>query len=680
MVRPGAVALCALLLPLSVAAARAEGECPAVPVVALDGDASFANLQTLTPIPLRSGAPVARYEINARLDTHARTIRAGQRLHWRNRSEVPVCTLYLHQDLNAFEGLATRHADALRRRGQVPRVGRGEWGYSQITRLRQDGQEARWSYVQPGAAPAAERSVVRVDLPSPVAPGATATLEIGFVARLPGAWAQSGHADGFFFAGRWFPQVATLQLPGERGAPELRWTAPALAGDPVERERGDFDVHLDVPHDHVAVSSGQARSVTRSRDGRRHYHFVQRDAATLAWAADPQYFAQPLEYPFVSGEGKAVTVRVFYRPGQAATAIGTLGMLAEALAQYTAALGGYPDATVTAVIAPAGSGTLATQAHAGLLAAAASTRSAYTDAALRRHVFASIGARYLPDGTDAAFRDGVERYWIERFTRGRDATTTARGNRWFHRLLAPWQGVASALRAQWRVGRDPDGERASHIAKVLHDLEARIGTEAIDRGFRAWRRSARAAFPDTGQVRWVVADGSGHAQAFQQAFDIIDSGLRVDDRIAAFSSEELLPQPGYALDGGARIEMGAAEVRRMIRHARGQARRGAGPYPYRTEVVVRRDGAFVPQVLGVRFADGSTREIQWDDRRNPVRFEWTTPTRAVAVQLDPRRQVRIDRSKLDDGRTLDGDPAAARRWSEEIAGFVQLAASWVAML
>ena len=660
--------------------AQAAG-CSAIPLVELDGDNSFANVQTRAPIPLRSQQRTVRYEIGASFDAKTHTIHGNERVHWRNRSSAAVCTLYLHLDLNAFESYGTRYMGLLRTRGLDVNVPAGQWGYSELTQLRQNGVDVPWIYAPSSERPATDRSVVRMDLPFPVAPGETATLEVGFVSRLPGDWAPSGYAGDFNLAAGWFPQIATLQLPGELGAPELRWNAPGYIGRYGARERADFDVELDMPYGYVVAASGETHSVLRTRNGRRMHRFVQEDATSFAWAADPGFFAQPLEYVYDAGAGAPLTVRVFYRPGHTATAVALLGTMVDALSRYTTALGAYPTETLTAVVAPDTTRAIGNQAMPGLFTAR--NPKAGGESALQWHVLGAVGIAYVPEGTDDAFRDGVQRYWSARFMPPEGAPQAGADNgTWLHRLIAPWVAAFGAERAHVQGRLDAEATRADHVARVLRDLEQRIGAPAIDQAFRAWRRGARAGYPDTGQVRWLMADASDRSDEVLQAFAVMDAGLAADDRILRFTSVEALPQPGYLPSRGQRVEVTADDVRRSIREARKRwhGPHGTGPFAYRTEVVVQRDGAKVPQTLTVVFADGSSRSVQWDDMRNPVRFEWTTPAPAVSAQLDPQRQVALDPDKLDDGRTLHADLAPVRRWGEAIAAWAQVAASWVALL
>jgi hypothetical protein len=209
--------------------------------------------------------------------------------------------------------------------------------------------------------------VVRVDLPQPVAPGDVAELEMDFAARLPGAWAGTGRAGSFHLVSGWFPQIATLQLPGEQAAGWLQWNAYAFAGHYADREPSDFDVRIKVPRNYTVAASGEPLGVALQPNHRDH-HFVQQDAKTFAWAADSE-FVQPLEYEYTPPNGQPLTLRVLYRLGNAAAAVRVLGTMMDALTYYSASLGSYPTLSLTAVIAPRNAGQLAGQSFPALFTA-----------------------------------------------------------------------------------------------------------------------------------------------------------------------------------------------------------------------------------------------------------------------------------------------------------------------
>lgn len=666
MWRPIAMVLACLCV--APADASVPYDALACPVIPLAGEAGVDNMRTRAPLPLKIPQRTASYEIAATLDPDTRTIRGSQRVDWRNRSSVPVCALYLHMDLNAFESYDTRYMTLRRERGIEPRVPEGEWGYGELKRVRQGGLDAPWIHVQPGGSPATDHTVVRVDLPHPVAPGDVAQLEMDFVGRLPGAWAETGRAGSFHLVSGWFPQIATLQLPGEQAAGWLQWNAYAFAGDPADREPADFDVRIKVPRNYMVAASGQPRGVALSPTHLEH-HFVQQDAKTFAWAADSE-FVQPLEYVYTPPNGQPLTLRVLYRLGNAAAAVRVLGTMTDALTYYTAALGSYPTLTLTAVIAPRNSGQLAGQSFPSLFTANGQVPA--SDGSMPdRPALSAIGSAYFSEGTDGVFREGAWRYWADRYQRIRghaphDATTGG----WLRRFMEPWRLAFVAQRIKNAMRMDSGSLRADHVAKVLHDVEMRIGTPAMDNAFRSWRRGVRAGYPDTSQTRWLIAEGSGYPEEFERAFAIVDSGMAVDDGILRFSSEKLLPRPGYVVRNGSRVELTPAEAKQADRRT----------LAYRTVVVAQREGVAVPQTLTVTFADGSKRSVQWNDTRTLAHFEWTTPMRAMSAQLDPQQRVVLDRNKFDDGRTLAADARPVQRWTGELATMVQLAASWLVLL
>ena len=162
---------------------------------------------------------------------------------------------------------------------------------------------------------------------------------------------------------------------------------------------------------------------------------------------------------------------------------------------------------------------------------------------------------------------------------------------------------------------------------------------------------------------------------------------RIYDRIGALTSAEQRPLPGTRQVNGTRVGDRQADVDKQVEATRAQWRRahphapdGTGPYPYRTEVTVRRYGAPVPQTLVVKFADGSTETARWDFEERWHTFVWTKAARAVSAELDPQRLHYLDTSKLDDVRTLDPDPAASRRWGLEFAAVANYLFSLIATL
>src|SRR3546814_6873246 len=180
-----------------------------------------------------------------------------QHLTWRNRSAQPVGAVYLHLYLNAFEGPGSLFFTEQRERGfgfrsEVP-VKDGDWGYTELNRVEQSGVAVPWQFVHPDGGPDTDHTVVRLALPAPVAPGASTTLDIDFFNQLPRVIARTGYFGSFHLVGQWFPKIAVLELPGERGATAPRWNAHAFhLHSEFYADFGLFDVRITRSEEHTS--------------------------------------------------------------------------------------------------------------------------------------------------------------------------------------------------------------------------------------------------------------------------------------------------------------------------------------------------------------------------------------------------------------------------------------------
>ena len=98
-------------------------------------------------------------------------------------------------------------------------------------------------------------------------------------------------------------------------------------------------------------------------------------------------------------------------------------------------------------------------------------------------------------------------------------------------------------------------------------------------------------------------------------------------------------------------------------HEQGSQRQeqGGGVY-YTSTVVVRRKGDFVfPVDLVVKFDDGQQALEHWDGRDRWIRYTYHLPARVVSAELDPDREVWLDRNLFNNSRTAEGDGAATRK-------------------
>lgn len=650
---------------------------------------------------------VVDYRIQATLDPDKHTLKGKQQLTWRNRSDRPVSAVYLHLYLNAFRNEGSTFFSEQRNLGFDFRsdvsMKDGEWGWIDMTRVEQAGAKVAQTFVQPDNGPATDMTVVRLDLPQPVAAGASTTLDIDFDARLPRVVARTGYFGSFHLVAQWFPKIGVLELPGERGASTPRWNVHEFhLHSEFYADFGSYDVTLDVPSDYTVGATGELQGEPVVANGRSRHRYVQHDVHDFAWTADKRY-AKPLLGDWTGPGSPPVKIRVLYPPEYQASAAPALKATQESLTYFSRTLGPYPYRTVTVVIPPYNAKEAGGMEYPTFFTADSFDTvptlgmNSWMLDFVTIHEFGHgyfYGILASNEFEEPMLDEGLNEYWDQRMLReaGRDYVFAPE---WMRRLgISPRLGDFGMERLGARLDDPADGTGANswgrlstssygavyaRTATVMRDLEAQLGTPAIEKAFKQYYATWKFRHPSIADLRETLAVSTGRRDVVERVFaQQVYATQKVDDRIARLSSNEVLPLAGVQLDKGKQVDRSEADRDKLIATSREawnkahpKAKAGTGPFPWRTTVLVRRDGAAVPQTLVVTFADGSRKTVQWDDAAAWKRFVWEGPSKAVSAQLDPQKLHYLDASKLDDSRTLEGDGTAARRWSADFAALFQ---------
>jgi len=650
---------------------------------------------------------VVDYSIDASLDPVKHTITGKQVLRWRNRSAQPVCSIYLHMYLNGFEGpgstfMSEQRASERGFRSDV-KTKDGEYGFIRLDKVQQAGSAATWTFVQPDGGPATDRSVVRIDLPQPVAAGATTQLQIDFFDQLPRVVARTGYYDSFHLVGQWFPKIAVLELPGERGATAPRWNAHEFhLHSEFYADYGNYDVRLTVPKGYTVGATGQLTGKPVERDGKVTSRYVQGDVHDFAWTADKRY-AKPLTRTW-QGPNGPVLVSVLYTPEYDFNAEPVLQATIDSLKYFSESLGGYPYKTATAVIPPYGADEAGGMEYPTFFTADSTaqvepgTAGRYSLDFVTVHEFGHgyfYGIIGSNEFEEPMLDEGMNEYWDQRMMRARKQGINPTPG-WMRTL-----GIDVSLDDVFDMERlgasltdpaDPLGDNSwtrmssgsfgtvySRTATLMRQIEDMVGTPAMERAMKLYYERWKFRHPSIADLREALAEGTGKRDLIDATFDSFIYGTgRVDDRVSSIDSHEVLPLPGYRMESGKHVLLGSKQLAKTIAEQRKawkakhpNAKDWEGPFPYQTVVMVRRDGQFVPQTLRVSFADGTHRDMPVTTTGSWQRFKFTGPAKAVSAQLDPDNLVHMDHSELNDSRTVEPDKRASRRWFGDFATLLQ---------
>jgi hypothetical protein len=646
---------------------------------------------------------VVAYQIHASLDPIKHTVDGSEKLTWRNRSDRPIKTVYFHLYLNGFESSGSTFFSEKNRPGFDFRsdvgIKDGQWGHIEVRSIAQAGQNAQMSFVHPDNGPASDHSVLRVDLPTVVAPGASTTLDIGFFDQLPRVIARTGYFGTFHLVGQWFPKIGVLELPGERGATEVRWNVHEFhLNSEFYADYGTFDAYLTVPKGYVVGATGEEISPPVETGGAVTHHFAQDDVHEFAWTADNRT-ATPLEGSYVGAGSPTVKVKVLYPPEYASNAAPVLKATIDSLAFFSQTLGPYPYKTVTAVIPPYNAGEAGGMEYPTFFTAdhvSDVTPNTFNSFLLDFVTIHEFGHGYFygilgsNEFEEPMLDEGMNTYWDTRMlaARHQDIHLTTPGWRrvGVESLLTPHEFDrfgAGINRPAEGVGENSWNRLSSssyetvydRTALIMDDLQQHLGTEVMDKAMMAYYERWKFRHPSIADLRESLADSSGQRAAVEASFNQnVYAATLFDDSVEVLDSSEVLPMPGTEFVGGKWVEQTQDQVDASIKKTREAWKKShpgadeeTGPYPYRTIVTLGRRGAPMPETLLVRFADGSTETVQWNDDHRWQRYMWVKPVRAISADLDPDKDHLLDANRLNNSRVTDQEVAASSRYGKPSA-------------
>jgi hypothetical protein len=661
---------------------------------------------------------VVSYTIDADLDAAKHAVTGKEHMTWRNRSDRPVSSVYFHLYLNAFQNEGSTfltERKVLAADGNSRGVGalkKGQWGWIRLQQVQQNGTPLTWHFVHPDGGPDTDQTVVRIDLAQPVPAGGTLALDIDFLSQLPRVVARTGWWGDFNLIGQWFPKIGMLELPGERGATEVRWNVHEFHfNSEFFADFGLYDVHLSVPSDYTVGAVGQLQGTPEQKDGKTTYHFVQGDVHDFAWVAAKGF--KTLDGTYEGPGSPKVAVRVIYPQEYEASAAPSLKSSIDAIGYFSRTLAPYPYHTLTVVIPPYNADEAGGMEYPTFFTSDGYTYvepDTWTQLAsdfVNIHEFGHgyfYGILASNEFEEPILDEGLNEFWDNRMLRERheDWVLATPFTKWlgitphlggfeFERLTAmlPYPHDPLAQNSWDRLSSMSYGTVYSRTTTALHDLEARLGQPALEKAFRLYYQRWHFRHPSVADFRAALIDSSGDAKDVDEIFDNYVYGTGVlDDRVDAIDANEVLPQAGVFWKDGKQTEVVAADLDKQIdkqrddwKKAHPKAKPGdPGPFPWHSTVTVVRSGIAAPELLRVTFEDGTHQDMTWDDDRRWVRFEFTKPSKAVSAELDPDKHNLLDANRLNNSVTTDPNGAVSRRWTADVAAVLQTFYSMLATL
>jgi hypothetical protein len=217
------------------------------------GDTSiFAPLNLFPGTIFRSGSGMpgpkywqqrASYDLRGTLDTAGKSLRGELTLHYTNSSVDTLRFIWFQVEQNAFRANSLNSFVFPPESRFGARNFEGGTTFDRLNQVTAKGKTALKSRL--------EGTVMKVDLTSPLPPGATATFDIAWHFNIPEHGADRMGRDGALYElAQWYPRVAVYD--------DLRgWnTEPYLGQGEFYLEYGDYTMEITVPAGYIVAGTG----------------------------------------------------------------------------------------------------------------------------------------------------------------------------------------------------------------------------------------------------------------------------------------------------------------------------------------------------------------------------------------------------------------------------------------
>ena len=613
----------------------------------------------------------ANYAITARLDPASRTLKGEQLLTWRNTATIPAPSLRFHLYYNAWRNTRSSFVRQRILAGDDRIASRPEsdWGWIDVTSLklvRASGAPIdvsnRLRFIAPDDGNLEDRTVAEVALDAPVAPGETINVQIAWSSRIPRTFARTGAIGNYYFIAQWFPKIGVFQDTG--------WNCHQFhSATEFFADFGIYDVRLTVPSGWLVGATGSERGRRDEGDRTTTHHYYAEDVHDFAWTTSPD-LVERLER-FTHPGLPPVAMRLLLQPEHAYQAERHFTATRAALRYYGEWYGPYPYSNIT-IVDPAWQSDSGGMEYPMLFTAG--TRW--------------LAPRRVADPEDVTVHEAGHQFWYgivannefehAWMDEGINTFSTARvldqffgpqyySKRYFGGFI-PWAFD------DIRLARATDGNYLTSVrthpyldaesiptwqywpgdawvttytktALWLHTLERMLGWETLQKILSTFFTRYAFKHPEPRDFFAVANEVSGRDLTW--FFDqVYRSSATFDYAVEVFTSDRITD-------------------RGFIGDLKGKGTAPITPPPFRTSVVVRRqgDGIFPVDVV-VKFENGPDARWTWDGKERWKAFEVDGPSRAISAQVDPERILLLDAHYTNNSKTLEPKTrAAGRKWS-----------------
>ena len=595
---------------------------------------------------------VVAYRIDAKYDPDKHAVDATETLTYHNLTGQRLDHFPFHLYLNAFQPDSTwvheAHRDGNFRssstfdQGWDPKYS-GSDTVSSLEVIGMGDLTKQIKFVSPDDGNPNDRTVFDLALPRPLEPGQDVVFKIKFRAVFPGVVARTGYKRTFLLAGQWFPKVG-VWWNGAWNCHQFHALTEFFA------DFGSYDVNITLPKSYIVGATGVQTSDTDNGNGSKTVGFHGEDVHDFAWTADPNY--KVLESTFHGSEG-GVRIRLLTYESNKSSWQRYIDVMQGTMKRFDEWYGPYPYAQITVVDPPHG---------AALEAGGMEYPTFITGQTLW---WAPKGQKLFPEVvTEHEFghqywygmvaTNEFENAWLDEGINSYTEVKVMDSLYGKNTSLINWMGAQAGDRAYERRSYLGEAETDSlsqpsyrdmsmsaygavnygKTATMLLTLEAVVGEQVLQKALRAYFMKYRFTHPQQEDFLRTVNEVAGQNLGWywQQAVygtQVLDYKVRraVSTRVDWASKDTPEEQQGVTL--------------------------------YQTDILLQRLGDFIfPVVAEIKFENGETLRENWDGRDRWKRLVYLKKARMLSVEIDPDRQVMMDRDYLNNSIVAEAQRGA----------------------
>jgi hypothetical protein len=628
--------------------------------------------KTVSAVPL--SPRIANYQIQVELNTATKRLEGKETLVWKNPSNEFVRELQFHLYLNAFRNLQStfmRESGGQLRGEFIDKNDKESFGSIDIvsikTRAGASGEAenltGKYRFIQPDDANADDKTVIRVPLRKPVAPGESITIDIVFRAKLPKIFARTGYSRDFFLIGQWFPKIGVYEPAGTRYATQGQWNCHQFhAHSEFYADFGVYDVAMTTPATFRIGATGQLKSERRNPNGTKTQRWYAEDVVDFAWTASP-------DFEVFDDRWRHVSIRALMQPEHASQTKRHIDAAKVALAYFDKHLGRYPFATLTIVDPPVWAVGASGMEYPTFITAGTSWGMPAGMRFPEQVTIHEFGHQYFMqllatnEFEEAWMDEGFNQYYEGRImdeTYGPKSSVVdllgyQMGNLELSRtsyVHLDHPAIAPSFGNVWQLPDDYYGELTYFKpATWMRTLDGLVGRPVMDEIMRTYFNRWKFKHPNANNFIAIVNEvvskrlGNRFGPDMSWFFDQVLYGNQVCD---------------YELHSVRSTKQGST---------------------YRSAITVYRKGdAQLPVEVLVHFENGQEQLLHWDGKARSHTFTLTQSTRANWAKVDPQQKIYIDINLNNNSFTTRPPKSPAAKYAAKLMFWAQNWMQWLAWL